>query len=274
MIFFTGKEGWSEEALDTVALLRDDHTLVIGVTLDRYLATIQSDPACRYLAGELIRLAQSIQNERDVDEPIPSVIAGIHEGAYIARRAYEQYPKDFNGELLLDTVALPEAELQLCPNDPAGVIPELKRVEIGGHKEGHPTLVLNEGISEEERARRIHEHIETFFPSYEAPMLSTLPLIFLPAPHHTKQAAVVFLSGDGGWADIDVEVSRFLNKNGYSVLGFDALKFYWSKKDSEESVHALMTAMEIAKKEFSVQSIIVIGFSLGADAAPFMVGGS
>jgi type IV secretory pathway VirJ component len=273
VIFFTGKNGWDQQVEQNLSLLLDSHTLVIGVPYSQYVNTIQTDPACRYLAGELIRLAQSIQNERDVAEPLPAIVAGVGEGAVIADRAYQQYPKDFLGELLLDRIPIHEAPLQLCANDPAGIIPTLKRIEINSNNNGTPTLLLNPNDSFLEQQRKKHEHIDNFFPVFQPSTVSELPLIFLPAKHHTKQLAVVFLSGDGGWAEIDIEISKHLNENGYSVLGFDALKFYWSKKDAQESIDALNAAINIAKKEFSVPQVAVMGFSLGADAAPFMVAG-
>jgi len=273
VIFFTGLGDWNAQAEQDVALLADDHTLVIGIPLSQYIKTIQSDESCRYLAGELVRLSQSIQNERDVAQPFAAVVAGVAEGAVIAEQAYRQYPKDFAGALLLDRAVLDIEALKLCPNHAAGAVAVLKQIEINSNNGGTPTLLLNSSDSAQEQQRKKHEHIDNFFPAFEPMRVSALPLIFLPPLHHTEQLAVVFLSGDGGWADIDVEISKYLNKNGYAVLGFDALKFYWSKKDTQESVDALNAAIAIAKKEFRVDRVVVMGFSLGADAVPFMVAG-
>ena len=279
VIFFTGKDSWNDEAQDLVLLLKDEHTLLIGVDFPQYITHIKSDPACRYLAGEIVRLGQSIQNERDVAEPLPLVVAGIHEGADFADDAYRQFPKDFLGELLLFEKTLDD-NLELCPDDKAGAIPQLKSVSIVTSEnsqqtinpEERHTLVLNSFRSAEDH-RLAKDHIDAFFPSYERPTVSALPIIFEPAGHQTKKTAVIFLSGDGGWADIDQDLSRYLNKNGYSVLGFDALKFFWTKKDAEEVTNALVETIKIAEKEYKVEAFAVIGFSLGADSAPFMVAG-
>jgi len=76
---------------------------------------------------------------------------------------------------------------------------------------------------------------------------TALPLVELPAQisntsHAFKDVSVLFISGDGGWRDIDQQVGRVLANNGLHVLGVDALRYFWRKR-TPESVAADFSAL-------------------------------
>src|SRR5690242_10500800 len=54
------------------------------------------------------------------------------------------------------------------------------------------------------------------------PSLRDLPLVEVPARGANAGALVIFLSGDGGWAEIDKVVSDALAARGIGVVGMDA----------------------------------------------------
>ena len=63
--------------------------------------------------------------------------------------------------------------------------------------------------------------------------IAKLPLIELPAEPSGPLLAIV-LSGDGGWRDIDKNVSEKLQSAGVSVVGWDCLRYFWSRKSPEQ----------------------------------------
>jgi type IV secretory pathway VirJ component len=110
---------------------------------------------------------------------------------------------------------------------------------------------------------------------------TALPLIELPAQMDEqnlafKDVSVLFVSGDGGWRDIDQQVGRVLADNGLHVLGVDALRYFWRKR-TPESVAADLTAL-LEKPEagqgatrFPIgHRLVFIGYSFGANILPLV----
>ena len=44
----------------------------------------------------------------------------------------------------------------------------------------------------------------------------------------------IVLSGDGGWRDLDKTISEKLQSDGVSVVGWDSLRYFWSRKSPEQ----------------------------------------
>ena len=97
--------------------------------------------------------------------------------------------------------------------------------------------------------------------------LSDLPLIELPAAPGSPLAVV--LSGDGGWRDIDKEIAEALQQAGYSVLGWDSLRYFWQSKSPGTLTHDLTLAITAYRTRWRTKGILLIGFSFGADVLPF-----
>ncbi|MBV9188539.1 MAG: hypothetical protein JO093_23230, partial [Acidobacteria bacterium] len=57
-----------------------------------------------------------------------------------------------------------------------------------------------------------------------------LPLVEVPASRGNSDTLVVFVSGDGGWAAIDREISKVLADDGMPVAGLNALQYFWTKR--------------------------------------------
>lgn len=108
-----------------------------------------------------------------------------------------------------------------------------------------------------------------------------LPLVELPAQfggqsHAFKDVSVLFVSGDGGWRDIDQQVGRVLADNGLHVLGVDALRYFWRKR-TPESVAADFSALlekpatGLGATRFPVgHRLVLIGYSFGANILPLV----
>ncbi len=110
---------------------------------------------------------------------------------------------------------------------------------------------------------------------------AALPLVELPAQtgdanHAFKDVSVLFVSGDGGWRDIDQQVGRVLAENGLHVLGVDALRYFWRKR-TPESVAADLAALlenpalgQSATHFLVGRKLVLIGYSFGANILPLV----
>jgi type IV secretory pathway VirJ component len=95
----------------------------------------------------------------------------------------------------------------------------------------------------------------------------SLPLEFRWADRPT--AALVFVSGDGGWASIDRSVSAYLAARGVSVIGLNAQSYFWNERTPEQGGADLARIVDIAS---GLQVPVFIGgYSIGAETVPFMV---
>ncbi|MBM6593340.1 virulence factor family protein [Microvirga pudoricolor] len=97
--------------------------------------------------------------------------------------------------------------------------------------------------------------------------LGDLPLVDLPAQGRNS-AFAVFLSGDGGWRDIDKSIAETLSKNGMSVVGLDSLRYFWKRKDPDRIAADLERIVAAYEQRWQAQRVLLIGFSMGADVIP------
>ncbi|WP_413989493.1 virulence factor family protein [Labrys okinawensis] len=98
--------------------------------------------------------------------------------------------------------------------------------------------------------------------------LSDLPLVELPASGPPVGLAI-FISGDGGWRDIDKTIGEILQKEGVAVVGIDSLRYFWSTKEPDVIASDLTRIISYYTKLWGAKRIAVIGYSLGADVIPF-----
>jgi type IV secretory pathway VirJ component len=98
--------------------------------------------------------------------------------------------------------------------------------------------------------------------------LGDLPLVELPTEGPPIGLAI-FLSGDGGWRDIDKTIGEILQKEGVAVVGVDSLRYFWSTKDPDAIASDLSRIVAYYTKLWGAKRVGIIGYSLGADVVPF-----
>lgn len=111
--------------------------------------------------------------------------------------------------------------------------------------------------------------------------IDELALIELPLPPASDTHAetdkslddvfVIFLSGDGGWSNIDKDIGEQLNHSGVPVIGWNSLQYFWSEKTPELASRDLARTIAHYQNEWQRPRVLLIGFSMGADVLPFMV---
>jgi type IV secretory pathway VirJ component len=98
-----------------------------------------------------------------------------------------------------------------------------------------------------------------------------LPLVEVPASRGTSDTLVVFISGDGGWANVDREVSKVLAADGMPVVGLNALQYFWTKRTPDEASRDLASIIDRYLRLWHKSRVLLAGYSRGADVLPAMV---
>lgn len=94
----------------------------------------------------------------------------------------------------------------------------------------------------------------------------------LPAtPPAAGAAFAIFVTGDGGWAALDREVSARLTRADVPVVGWNARAYYWTRRTPEEAAADLGRLIRRFQAEWKRSRVILIGYSRGADVLPFLV---
>ena len=53
----------------------------------------------------------------------------------------------------------------------------------------------------------------------------------------------IVISGDGGWRDLDKTIAEDLQRDGVPVVGWDSLRYFWSKKTPQQTANDLAAVM-------------------------------
>lgn len=100
--------------------------------------------------------------------------------------------------------------------------------------------------------------------------VADLPLLEFPADSGRPYLAVV-LTGDGGWADLDRQISDRLIAAGVPVVGWSSLKYYWVQRSPEEASRDLDRLLDFYLAKWKKSKAVLVGYSRGADVLPFLV---
>lgn len=95
----------------------------------------------------------------------------------------------------------------------------------------------------------------------------SIPVVEVPAGQATD-TVTLFLSGDGGWRDLDRDVAGEMAKLGYPVVGIDTLRYYWQHKTPEQSAADLSELMHHYRQKWGTKRFVLTGYSFGADVLP------
>jgi type IV secretory pathway VirJ component len=110
--------------------------------------------------------------------------------------------------------------------------------------------------------------------AHAAAPLGDLPVVehLVPATDAAEQGLfVVLFSGDGGWSTLTRELTAALNAAGYSVVGWNTLKYFWHAKTPEQAAADLDRVIRFYTDRLQAHRVIVTGYSMGADVLPAMV---
>ena len=105
-----------------------------------------------------------------------------------------------------------------------------------------------------------------------APEVADLSLVEVPATHAgDRDMLAILLTGDGGWADIDKAVAAGLSAHGVPVVGWSSLDYYWIPRSPAGAAADLQRIIEHYTTGWHRSRVLIVGYSFGADVAPFLV---
>jgi type IV secretory pathway VirJ component len=106
--------------------------------------------------------------------------------------------------------------------------------------------------------------------SNPSPVLG-LPLVEVLPVRRSSATMAVILTGDGGWAAGDRTMAAALADSGISVVGLDVPSYLKTPRDPDIASADLRRVIEYYLARWHAERLILIGYSHGADLAPFMV---
>ena len=100
---------------------------------------------------------------------------------------------------------------------------------------------------------------------------NAVPLVEVPPTSPSGEWLAVIISGDGGWASTDAKLADELLRHDIPTVGLNALRYFWFERTPKEASAVLRGILEEALPKWQRKGAIIIGFSRGANTAPFMV---
>jgi type IV secretory pathway VirJ component len=97
-----------------------------------------------------------------------------------------------------------------------------------------------------------------------------LPLIELPTSVHSRRIALM-ISGDGGWAELDRQVSSALSARGVPVVGLNSLKYFWGERTPQATTADVSRILRHYLASWQASEVLLVGYSFGADVMPFII---
>ncbi len=82
---------------------------------------------------------------------------------------------------------------------------------------------------------------------------------------------VILVTGDGGFAKADREVTDLLHTHGASVVALDSRKYLRDGRTPEQAAADVARLVRYYLAAWKLDRLIVLGYSRGADMAPFVV---
>ena len=97
-----------------------------------------------------------------------------------------------------------------------------------------------------------------------------LPLNYTPPKGKSSHYMAVLLSGDGGFASLVSKLAQGLSEDGIGVVGFNSREWLSPAKTPDQTAAAVARAIRAGMQKFGADSIVIVGYSRGADMAPFV----
>jgi type IV secretory pathway VirJ component len=276
------------------AQLSNRDALVVRVDAEPFIALLDATPSrCVFPSGDLDNLAHFIQAYVKLPRYQPAVLVGLGAGAELAAAALAQSrPGTFAGALTVGDCGRRVLRAPLCsrdgpssssaapaaPPDAPAVPPAdpIFALRSSAAPQCHPERAAPGGPARDESA--FLELFDSLAASSRAhataapPGLDELPIVEVAAtgPGHADTFGVL-LSGDGGWAGIDEELSARLARHGLPIVGIDSLRYFWRARTPESTAADVQRVIEHYQSAWKRERAVLIGYSQGADVLPFII---
>ncbi len=81
----------------------------------------------------------------------------------------------------------------------------------------------------------------------------------------------LMISGDGGWAGLDQDLSAELARRGIPVAGLSSLRYFWRARTPDETAADVTRLLRHYLETWRRERVLLIGYSFGADVMPYVV---
>ena len=301
VVLFSNSQGWTAASDNIAAALARVGGLVVGIDLPAYLRRLDAhhpSAKCYDAVTDIELISRQIQRARGNANYRTPLLAGVGEGGAFAAATLAQAPADtFAGAASVDPTASLRMRLPPCSQAPEAassdggflygpwkslpgfwVVGLDTAADSAGRRRriqdlqaaGTPveiSKIAQESSKPEAMAALLGPHLGVGFGPAK-PVISSLPLVELPASPHGHLLAIVF-SGDGGWRDLDKTIAEKLQSAGVSVVGWDSLRYFWSHKSPEQTARDLGAVIDTYSARWGTSKVALIGYSFGAGVLPF-----
>lgn len=289
--------------------LTDADTLVLGIdtaVLTKNLGAYGK--SCLYLAGVLQEEARAIEKQLALKDYIEPMVVGYSAGSTYAYAAVAGSPPNtFKGGVALSYCTDVKAVHALCkgvnfPATPAGSAPSAAtgltapftvlqgaddkacapdtahaffKDMNGATVVDLPHVGHDYSKPDDYQPQLIDEYwaiagTDLGFKPVATDALADLPITEIRDKDATESDTfAIFLSGDGGWADLDDGVSQELAKRGIPVVGMSSLKYFWAARTPDGLADDIGRIAEYYLLQWNKKKFILVGYSFGADVMPF-----
>lgn len=293
VVLFSASSGWGTEEERAARLLSQDGVLVVRVDTRRFVETIAGDTEdCHWASGDAEQVSRRLQRERGWPDYLPPIMAGMGTGGTLARLALaEAPPNTFAGAVSIDPAATLFSRKPFCLSQPAkpvaggftyGVSPlpgfwqvgitsdfaDADRRALAALWHGGEVFGLTKLSGYPDRARHLAALVADNV-AEGAARGGDVPVVEMPAGASSPFLAVI-LSGDGGWRDIDTSIATYFHGKGINVVGFDSLKYFWTRKPPDTVAADIGAVIERYRTRWKTGKVALIGYSFGADVLPFV----
>lgn len=308
IVFVSDADGWNARAEKLASALGADGALVLGIDYPAYrkeLLSIKND-ACHFPSAHIQEMSDWMQRHENLRNFSYPLLIGDGAGAAFAYAVDAQAPKGtFSGLITLGWDFSLRFPKPFCKGDagelsaPDGgdgfrvvsvpILPNRwlpmpfaagSRVDGGlamlaawvaanGAVFGYAPARVDAGA---ELARAVGWLTAPVAAAAPLPGdVADLPLIEVPAQGEFAQRIAIVLTGDGGWAGLDVAVADQLAARGIAVVGLNTLKFFWQTRTPQEAADAVTRIIGHYGAEHPAADFVVLGYSFGASLAPVVV---
>jgi type IV secretory pathway VirJ component len=294
IILFSDGDGLKAAEKTRLDAIAQAGAIAVGVNSAAYFRNLsQAEPGCLSLFSDAETLSRELQREYPTPQYRVPIVAGEGVGGELASRIVQQSPlQTVGGAVAVDPASALPLQRDLCPrpleaDDREGPgtpdAPVLKNpwavaLTPSASPETHEhfaalaaktKLITLRDLSSDPDPLAFSNLLLPFLARAPTEGVADLPLVEMPAQPHTRRMAV-FISGDGGWRDVDKRVSERLQQLGVSVVGWDSLRYFWSRKTPDQAAADLASVLETYERKWNCDEVALIGFSFGADVMPFL----
>ena len=296
-LLISGDAGWDATAVAMARSLADKDTIVAGIDIRHYREQLEnSREACLSPASDLENLSHYLQAKLTLKRYFAPSLVGFGSGARLAQAALAEAPDGlFKGAVSVGFCPDAAFKKPLCSGQPQpsgrwivlqgeadAVCPVAGVRAFAAGVHGSDVIVLPRvghdyagsvwlPTLDAAYARLAATHLDTKSPALPA-VLADLPLTIVPSTAAGGGDWFgVLLTGDGGWVALDKGVAGELAKHNIPVVGWDSLKYFWSRRTPEGAAQDLDRVMQYYAHAWGRRHVLLIGYSQGADTIPFMV---